>query len=182
MNDNISQDNSRGMTDAQLDRLLDELETPPAPSDLLRARLHADPLRASPRDDAAKGGPAGTPDATGGGRFSERRALYARIAATLCLAAVVGMASWLPAPGPARDGAVARLAVPVAPFAAPAPRAWELAGNQGGSETLRTGPALSLVGGDGAAIGGIGLVQAAWSGGAGADAVDGGELDDIPLD
>jgi hypothetical protein len=173
MNDNISHDKDARMTDAQLDGLLDALKAPPAPSDLLRARL---------ANAAVKGPPAGPPQAADGNWFLGRQAFYGRIAAALCLAALVGMAAWLPAPGSSGDGAGTRLAgAPLAPVSQ-APEAWDSATVQSGTDMPDTGPALALVGGDGAAISGVGLVQASWSGAAVAQADEGGELDEISLD
>jgi hypothetical protein len=100
----------------------------------------------------------------------------------LCLAALVGMATWLPAPLPTGDGPVVRMAEAPLPPVLPVPEAWDSAAVQYGTETADAGPALSLVGDGGAAISGIGLVQASWSGAGVADLDEGGELDDIPLD
>ncbi len=173
MNDDISPDKDPRMTDAQLDGLLDALKAPPAPSDLLRARL---------ANAAVKGPQAGPPRAADGNRFSGRQAFYGRIAAALCLAALVGMAAWLPAPGTSRDGAGTRLAgAPLAP-ASRAPEAWDSATAQSGTDIPDTGPALALVGGDGAVISGVGLVQASWSGATVAQADEGSDLDEISLD
>jgi hypothetical protein len=122
------------------------------------------------------------PAAQTGGRFSPREAFYGRIAAALCLAAVVGMAVWMPAPGPARDGAVARLAAEAGPLPGPTAGGYDIAGNDAVTKGSDPGPAISLVGDYGTAISGVGLVQAAWSGDPVAGSDDGGELDDIPLD
>jgi hypothetical protein len=175
MNDNISPEKTPRMTDAQLDGLLDALETPPAPSDLLRARL---------ANAAAKGRPAAPVQASRGGWFFRHQALCGRIAASLCLAAVVGMAAWLPAPAPAPSGKgpVVRVAEAPLPPVLPASEAWDSADLPSAFETADAGPALSLVGDGGAAISGIGLVQASWSGAGAADLDESGELDDIPLD
>lgn len=179
MNDNISHEKAPRMTDAQLDRLLDELAPPAAPSDLLRARLRADSLRGLPRGAAPQGRTAPATAAPRAGRFSPRRALYGRIAAAFCLAALTGMAAWLPGPGPARDGRVARLVVPA--VALPGLPVYDTAASRSGTEVSDAGPAISLVG-SGTVVSGVGLVQAAWSGSAEADYGEGGDLDEIPLD
>ncbi len=158
------------LTDAGLDRLLDELKAPP-PSDLLRARLN-NAARAGGRMGAA------------GSPLAFRAGVKARLAAALALAALVGLAALLPAPGPA---GVQR---PVQ-FAAPEPEepwtvaesvaeAADSAAEEGGADS---GPALALVGGGDGAITGVGLVRAGWSSASAGDLADGdSELDEIPLD
>jgi len=157
------------LTDAGLDRLLDELKAPP-PSDLLRARLNNAALAT-----ARVGGRMGS----AGSPLAFRAGVKARLAAALALAALVGLAALLPAPGPA---GVQR---PVQ-FAAPQPEgpstiaAADSVAAEGGVDS---GPALALVGGGDAAITGVGLVRAGWSSASAGALADGdSELDAIPLD
>ena len=172
-----------GISDQDLDRVLGELKAP-APSDLLRARL----------DNAM--GPAGhgapVAPSTRYRRAAPRAALLARIAAALLIAAVTGLAAWLPAPGAVSGpGSVA-----VAP--APVPSSWQAALEEDtpGDPADEAEFGLALVGGDGTAMDAVALVRADWTatlasadddagfaadgGGGEAEAVS--DLEAIPLD
>lgn len=167
MTDKTDTGSSPPLTDAELDRFLDELKAPP-PSDLLRARLHA---------AAQRKASVGRPLSPAAAMFSAPRAAFCgRLAAALVLAGLVGMAVWLPAAGPARKAGPVQMA---AAAAAPSNAVADLSGT---GDEAGSGPTLALVGGGDAAIGGVGLVQAGWSQadrGAGADGDEG--LDEVPL-
>lgn len=144
----------------RLNRLLDLL-VPPAPSDLLRARIEK-------ALDARSAGPA----VSGAGK-APRAAAWARTAAALLLAAAVAVASWMPAPG---DG----------PTAAGGPPQRDGAAWAAVEPNPHAGEGIALVGADGGGIGGVALVRAAWdepAAGATTNALaTEDDLDLVPLD
>ena len=150
------------LDESGLKRLLGVLK-PPAPSDILRARI----------ENAIAGAPVSGPDAGFNGATPgpgipahtlPRPGLYGRLAASVLLAAGVALAIWLP--GSPRDGG------------APVTRQWAAGAVGGNSATVsasqenaqenaqvngrETEIGLTLVGG-GAPVTGIALVRADWS-------------------
>ncbi len=169
-----------GLSDEALDRILGELKAP-APSDLLRARLD----NAMGTDGDAQRVASPSPSR----RPAPRAALFARMAAALLLAAVTGLAAWLPAPGPAPGSGT------LAASPAPVPSPWRAVLDQGapadGAAEAEIG--LTRVGDDGATAAAVVLVRADWSAALareendrGFTAEDGAEtlsdLEAIPLD
>jgi hypothetical protein len=149
-----------------LKRLLGVL-TPPAPSDLLRARIE-NAIVSAPVSGSDAGFNGATPGAGVPARALPRPGLYARLAASVLLAAGVALAIWLP--GSPRDGG------------APVTRQWAAGSAGGNSATVYAAQenaaenaaenaqengrenaiGLTLVGG-GAPVTGIALVRADWS-------------------
>lgn len=146
------------LDEAGLKRLLGVLR-PPAPSDLLRARIE-NAIVSAPVSGSDAGFNGATPGSGVRARALPRPGLYARLAASVLLAAGVALAIWLP--GSPRDGG------------APVTHQWAAGSTGGNSATVYAAQenaqenngenaiGLTLVGG-GTPVTGIALVRADWS-------------------
>ena len=145
-----------------LKRLLGVLR-PPAPSDLLRARIENAMVRA-PVSASDAGSNGATPGSGLPARPEPRPGFYARLAASVLLAAGVALAIWLP--GSPRDGG-APVTRQLAAGSAGGKSPTVYAGQENAQENAQenngeTEFGLTLVGG-GTPVTGIALVRADWS-------------------
>jgi hypothetical protein len=131
--------NNPGLSDEVLDRALGKLQ-PPAPSELLRARIGHAMATDTDSDAAREAAPS-----ISNHQSALSAGLIARFAATLLIGAAIGLGAWFPVLGPITGQS------PVAFIPAP------------GAQADDTGIVLTLVGDESAGMAAVALVRADWS-------------------